>query len=144
VALAPRFLLLPTLALPALGAVLLDCNLLIGADDYSVGASWGCVGSGAPAVRDAGDVTLTLAVRHLGAEPIPGVSIQTCDKLDPGCMRTSPGFTTTDASGVATIHVGSGFDGYLDVRGTLPLSDGGADAGDAGTGGGELMRRCST
>ncbi len=125
---APR-LLLPALAL---GLALAACNLLIGADDYSVGASWGCVGSGAPAATDAGDVTLTLHVQHLGGTALDGASVKACSSLDPGCSSAIGGPVSTDATGVATISVPSGFDGYLDLSGAVPLPDGGADAGDAG------------
>jgi hypothetical protein len=135
---ASRLLLVPALGLPLVGASLVDCNLLIGADDYSVGPVWGCVGSPMPAAGDA--VTLTLDIRHFGGAPVQGVAVKACDRLDKTCTSPIAAPIYSDDTGMATISVPSDVnDFYLDLSGTLPLPDGGADAGDGGAGGESLM-----
>ena len=111
----PLRLLLTTAVLP----VLAGCNLIIGADDYSVGPKWSCVGSVTPPPAGSGMVPLTVGVtRFTTMAPFAGATIKMCGKADLLCTCTpeaSCPTTMTGADGSATISVPYGWDGYLDL-----------------------------
>jgi len=112
-----------TLALAAgavLGAASQGCNLVVGADDYSVeGTHWGCVGSVTPPAATAGSVALTVeATQFTTGAPFEGLRVQACLPNDTTCATPIGPARTTDASGEATLTVPSGFEGYVDATAT--------------------------
>jgi hypothetical protein len=111
---------LATAGLAVIGVATLGCNLAIGAGDYGVGGSWGCVGSVTPPVAKAGaEVTLTLeATLFTTGGPFQGLTIRACDQNDMTCATPIGPAATTGASGEATLTVSSGFEGYVDATAT--------------------------
>jgi hypothetical protein len=86
------------------------------------GADWSCVGGSAVPLSSA-NVELSILFNDVADEqasngflgnPIPGVTLTSCGKLDPTCA--SPlGTATSDDAGLAAISVTPGFDGYYEV-----------------------------
>lgn len=98
------------------------CNLVVGGDDYSVGARWGCVGSVAsPAGEQGAPVAIALeTVQFTNSSPFPGALIEACGIDDLGSPPAPPcsmpiTMATTDSAGAATLTVASGFNGYFYV-----------------------------
>jgi hypothetical protein len=126
------------LALAALGgaaATLASCNLVIGADDYAVGP-WGCVLEDAGASAPSGNVTLTANAFPYG-DPTTlsneSAVIKACELTDTNPLCATPDATATLDGGIATLHVRSGFQGFLYVQPKdMPCSAMAVDAGPFG------------
>ncbi len=111
-----------------MGAGALGCNLVLGTGSFSVGKTWGCVGSVTASPGEPGKtVTVTIhATEFTTQTPFTNhATIRACGLNDVACSMQIASATTDDA-GDAPVTVPSGFDGYFEV---LPAPDGSADAG---------------
>jgi hypothetical protein len=79
--------------------------------------TWGCIGH-VPVPEGGAMVEVTVQLLDLlTSMPVPGLTVQLCNKYDPPCASPLEIGLTPDAQGNVTVTVASDFEGYLLVEG---------------------------
>ena len=93
----------------------------VGGDGVGGGDTvWGCLGNVVEPTPDPSqkvELSVRLAFASDG-NPVTTATVDFCDKLDIDCMGTSPDFPkglTPDSTGVVTVEVKQGFDGFVRI-----------------------------
>jgi hypothetical protein len=74
---------------------------------------WACLDQPQPPAPGPGPFNVTLRPRNIARQdPIPGIEITLCPRLDPACEQPEAR-VLTDASGEVTLQVPRGFNGYV-------------------------------
>lgn len=87
--------------------------------DDACEVSWGCVDNYAwPVPKKSYDVTIhVIDFAATPDKPLPGVTVDACQSIDPSCATGKVGSEVTDDNGDATLTLDTGFDGFFAFSG---------------------------
>jgi hypothetical protein len=96
---------------------LLDC--MQQSCDEACGVSWGCLDNYSwPVPKSAYDIPVRVIDFAAAPEmPLPGVTVDACQSIDPGCESGKARSAISDENGEVTLNVATIFDGYFEFSG---------------------------